>query len=311
MSDPDQTDFHLQLYWGALSFLHQSALLHFTWSEVTFGEHNSGVHNPISEDMPRCRFDYIMRAAMMGVPGFSYQLPKMPEWCRERLKELGSYYTAHATDFILNGDAYRLTPQPLTHGRGERFPVFEFVSRAGDAQVYAFRLSGAPEEQRVLLQGLCPEAEYRVRFVDSGEESCRSGRELASDGLVFGHLPEEASEITSVGGYDKPQSRMVGNHLSGADFRCHIERDFVFKPRGSHHPRRFAFKIAQRAGNNVPYAVDQAHPGGGIFFQFYRNSFFRDEFRLGGHNGFACRRLRKLISGAFRVRTIRGASLSK
>ena len=198
LSDPDQTDFHLQLYWGALSFLHQSALLHFTWSEVTFCDHNGGIHNPISEDMPRHKFDYIMRAAMMGVPGFSYKLPEMPSWCLERIKELGTYYTAHSSDFILHGDAYRLTPQPLTHGRGERFPVFEFVSEAGDAQVHAFRLSGAPESRTVCLKGLIPEACYEVAFIDSGRQLRMSGRELMDTGISFDGLPEEASEIAEI-----------------------------------------------------------------------------------------------------------------
>ena len=50
LSDPDYTEFHLQCYWGSFSFLHQSACLHFSWSEI-LGDHNAGVNDPITEEI--------------------------------------------------------------------------------------------------------------------------------------------------------------------------------------------------------------------------------------------------------------------
>ena len=194
LSDPDYTEFHLQCFWGALSYLHQSACLHFSWSEV-LGDHNLGIRNPIAEDMERYKFDYYIRAVLMGVPGFSYRLPQMPKWCLERLKELCDFYAAIYKDFILNGDAHRLTGQPVMGGKGERFPVFQFTSRAGDVLMFAFRLNEARQEQVVYPRGLEQDAIYDVLYLDRGESFTASGGELQTNGLAFRGMPEESSEV--------------------------------------------------------------------------------------------------------------------
>lgn len=195
LSDPDYTEFHLQLYWGALSYLHQCACLHFSWSQVMFCDHNLQIHNPLSADMPRHRFDYMIRAVLMGVPGFSYRLPELPDWCRERLKEHMQFYKEIASSYIQDGDAYRLTRQPLAGGKGERWPAFLFVSSAGDGVLFAFRLEYAAEEADVRLLGLEGDAVYKVRFTDSGACFERTGSELMQVGLHFAGIPEEGSEI--------------------------------------------------------------------------------------------------------------------
>ena len=197
LSDPDHTEFHLQLYWGALSFLHQCCLLHFTWSDV-MQSHNCGVRSPICEDTPRTKVDYIVRAAMMGVPGFSYKLPELPQWVLERFRELGEFYTKYSTDFILKGDAYRLTEQPLSGGQGERYPVFEFVDSKKRGLVFAFRLIGGPETKSVCLKGLDPGREYTVSWLDQGAELRATGAQLMDQGVVFDSLPEEGSEILTI-----------------------------------------------------------------------------------------------------------------
>lgn len=197
LSDPDYTDFHLQCFWGALSFLHQSACLHFSWSHV-LGDHNRGIRNPIQEDMEKYKFDYIIRSVLMGIPGFSYRLPEMPAWCLKRLKESCEFYEEICSDYILNGDAYRLTPQPLMGGKGERFPVFQFNSASGEAVLFAFRLEKANEEQAVYPKGLIKDALYEASYADSGETAVVSGRELESNGLAFRNMPEESSEIVRI-----------------------------------------------------------------------------------------------------------------
>lgn len=194
LSDPDFTEFHLQCFWGALSYLHQSACLHFSWSEV-LQDHNLKIKNPIFEDMQRHKFDYMMRAVMMGVPGFSYRLTEFPKWCLERLKELGEFYTAISTEYILRGDAYRLTEQPLADKKGERFPVFQFVNTDKNSVVFAFRLENAKEKQNVMLKGLNSDICYNVRFLDSGKEYQAFGNELMVNGISFSGLLEEASEV--------------------------------------------------------------------------------------------------------------------
>jgi alpha-galactosidase len=197
LSDPDYTEFHLQVFWGALSYLHQSACLHFSWSEV-LQDHNLGILNPISEDMEPYKFDYYIRAVLMGIPGFSYRLPEMPEWCKGRLKELAGFYEDIYQDYILNGDAYRLTPQPLMGGKGERFPVFQFNNASTEAVVFAFRLQGAEPQQLVYPKGLIGDVLYEVSYIDSGRTATAFGRELQTNGILLSDLPEESSEVVRI-----------------------------------------------------------------------------------------------------------------
>ncbi len=197
LSDPDYTEFHLQCYWGALSMLHQSACLHFSWSQI-LGDHNLGISNPIRADMPRHLFDYQIRAVLMGIPGFSYRLPELPEWCLARLKEHGAFYSEIWQNFILHGDVHRLTSQPVMGGKGERFPVFQFAAASGDSVVFAFRLEKAPTERTVFLRGLLAEDLYEVSFLDGDQRETKRGQEWADTGLTFRNLPESGSEIARV-----------------------------------------------------------------------------------------------------------------
>ncbi len=197
LSDPDYTEFHLQCYWGALSYLHQSALLHFSWSQILkYDEnHNMGIREPVTEDE---RFDFMIRAVLMGIPGFSYRLPDLSDWCLQRIKDHGVFYGEIYEDYIQNGDAYRLTPQPVYGGNGERFPVFELVSSRQEAVVFAFRLVKGEKVKTVSLKGLDADALYEVSYMDSGETVSAYGRDLMATGISFRGLPEEGSEIARV-----------------------------------------------------------------------------------------------------------------
>lgn len=205
LSDPDFTELQLQLYWGGLSFLHQSALLHFSWSEVV-QDHNCGIFNPIREDMSKERFDFMIRAALMGVPGFSYKLPEMPRWCKERLSELIAFFTETSEEFILNGDAYRLTEQPLAGGQGERFPAFAFVNGKQEALVYAFRLPGSPAGKTFMIPALDGEAAYNVQFIDEGRTETWRGTDLAEKGIELNGMAEESSAAVLIRKLDEGAS---------------------------------------------------------------------------------------------------------
>lgn len=197
LSDPDHTEFHLQCLWGALSFLHPSSLYHFAWSQ-TLQDHNLGVHDPLTSGLTRHKLDYMVRAVMIGVPGFSYDLRELPGWISDRLKQLVAWYHQIAGDFVQRGTPRRLSAQPLTGGRGERFPAFSLQAPAGDILVFAFRLHGAPEEGFFRLTGLETEQRYLVEYLDAGTCQEASGRELLRDGIILCGLPEEASEVIHI-----------------------------------------------------------------------------------------------------------------
>ena len=213
LSDPDHTTFHLQCVWGALSFLHQASLYHFAWSQTLQG-HNLGIKDPISEGGSPAKLDYMARAVMLGVPGFSYDLTRLPAWAAERLTAAADFYREIGRDFVMLGSARRLTGQPLASGQGERYPAFSLQSPAGEQLVFAFRLPGAPEATLIHPAGLNAEGRYALRYLDAGTQFEASGQALMSEGLPFSGLPEEASEIVRI-------TPIVSEHR----LQCHQQRD--------------------------------------------------------------------------------------
>ena len=194
LSDLDHTEFHLQCLWGALSFLPPSSLYHFAWSQTLQG-HNLAIKDPLANDLTQQKLDYMVRSVMIGVPGFSYDLRGLPSWISDRLAELAAWYQSIAGEFVLRGTARRLTGQPQSGGRGERYPVFSLRSRAGDQLIFAFRLKGAPEERQVALDGLKANRSYALESLDKGSQWEISGEELMQQGLRLRDLPEESSEV--------------------------------------------------------------------------------------------------------------------
>ena len=194
LSDKDHTEFHLQTFWGALNWLHQSSCFHFTWSQV-FGEYNLGIFDPMTEETPDSSIDCMFRAAMMGVPGISLRLAKLPARCRERIGENLSLYHQISVPFVKNGDIRRLNGQPLENGKGERFPIFQLSAKDGRHILFCFRLTGAEEEAVVKPRALSSERMYAVRYQDGGTFLHMTGKELMENGLTIRNLPEFASEL--------------------------------------------------------------------------------------------------------------------
>ncbi len=76
--------------------------------------------------------------------------------------------------------------------------MFQFTDAEKRGLVFAFRLTGAPEAQRVRLRGLEPMREYTVTWTDAGREERLTGAHLMEQGIDFDSLPEEGSEIVTV-----------------------------------------------------------------------------------------------------------------
>lgn len=202
LSDPDYTEHHLQVFWGAVNMLHPSACLHFAWSQTLFGNGENKVNEPIQENMPVHVFDYYIRAVLTGTAGFSCRLPQLPEWCRERLKEHIAFYREVKQKFIRDSDMYLLTGQPQRDGKGERWNAYLYVTENRDeALIFVFRLAGGEKERVVRLKGLEPDTMYGVAYKDSGLFLDKNGRELMEEGLLFDSMQEESSEIVMLTKY--------------------------------------------------------------------------------------------------------------
>jgi len=196
LSDPDFTRHHLQLLWGATLMLHPSACFHFTWSQTIVHYDSNVDKDPIKPDMPRHKFDWMIRANMLNGFGVSYRLPELPNWAKTRLSELIGFFKDTGRRFVGQGDMYRLTGQSLRNGGGDSWHACLYVMEgAVEAMLCAFRLDGGEEARAFALPGLCVDASYEILFVDSGVVQEATGRSLQEEGLVIAGLPEEASEI--------------------------------------------------------------------------------------------------------------------
>jgi alpha-galactosidase len=194
LSDPDYTENHLQVFWGATTMLHPSICLHFTWSQSLY-ELNI-IKEPIAEDMPVHTFDYYIRSAMMGVLGFSYRLPQFPLWCMERLKQHIEFYKSISQKFIKEADFYHLTAQAIRNGSGDRWNAFLYVTEdKKDGLIFVFRLAGGEKERVIKLKGLEKGGVYKVLYKDRNLCTEMTSLELTEKGLEFKSIEEEGSEI--------------------------------------------------------------------------------------------------------------------
>ena len=184
LSDVDNTPHHFQCKWGALGFIHQNSLFHFSYSQIP-GDWNP-VREPISEDMSREEFDYMIRAVLVGVPGFSLRLPELPDWIKARMKEHVSFYHRISDDYIRDGKCFRLTQT------ADGPNAYQLNAANGNAIVFIFG------PQTVRLRGLIMEAEYELSFQDSGLKMRKTGRELVEEGVTIESELPGYSEIIFV-----------------------------------------------------------------------------------------------------------------
>ena len=199
LSDPDYVEHHFQVFWGATSYLPAACCYHFTQSQMRNPLDNDREPEPISADMPRHRFDYIIRACMVCNLGLSYRLDELPDWCAQRLKQLIAFYRGIAIPYVYEGELFRLTGQPIRGGKGERWQAYEYLAGDGSAVCMVFRLKQSEDSRIIRLQGLEPDRRYAVRFEDAAGRSCEmTGRALMEQGIAFDALPAEASEILRV-----------------------------------------------------------------------------------------------------------------
>lgn len=207
LSDPDYTPHHLKCFWGALSHIHPCGCYHFTKSE-TVCEHNFAWTKdgerfnelkPVTEETSMTRFDYMTRAAMMSSVGFSLKLSTLPKKFTDRIKEHVKMFRKISLDYLYNGDAYRLSSQPLAQlCDGPRWSAFEFVSSDLDAVVFAFKKPGGDMEAGFKLKGLLADEKYLVKAFEETSGIEYTGEELMKNGICFKAAEDEWSQVYSV-----------------------------------------------------------------------------------------------------------------
>lgn len=196
LSDPDWTEFHLQLLWGASQMLPALAILHFSESQWrTY--HPLQNYKPDEQGLPA--FDHAMRAVMLHRFAVSYRLRDFPPELRDRLAEHVAVYREHAAPLIADRAVIRpLTAQPLREGHGERFPAFQ-LGEGARALVAAFRLHGAAAATVLRPTALDPEAAYDVALLgpDASASDLRVAGPMSGSDLMMSGLPLTADGPTT------------------------------------------------------------------------------------------------------------------
>ncbi len=189
LSDPDWTEFHLQLLWGAAQMLPAASILHF--SESQWRTHHGSQHlDPATLTIPA--LDQAMHAVALHRHAVSVKLPELSTGLQERLAAHVATYHEHIAPLLAQGAVVRpLTDQPLRDGGGERFPAFQLdAGAAAPAVLVAVRLHGAPRTTVIRPVGLDPQARYQVSALAPGADpGCPtgpvSGARLLAEGLTL------------------------------------------------------------------------------------------------------------------------------
>lgn len=163
LSDPDWTEHHLQVLWGAARMLPPLGILHWSQSQWR-GDHPQ--QRLDWADLAPGRFDAMLRAAMLHRLGVSLRLPELRPDLRKRLAVHVRFYREHVAPQLAGAVLRTLTPAPGRGGAGERGPAAQLSHDERDVHLLAaFDLDGrgAPS---VAARGLVPHRRYRVRGVD-------------------------------------------------------------------------------------------------------------------------------------------------
>ena len=182
LSDPDYTEHHLQVLWGVRHLLPPIGILHWSWSQWR------GDYPPARRDWATLgtdEFDRMLRAAMVHRFGVSLRLPELRPELLERLREHVALFRADLVPFVRDGVLQPLTASPERGGFGERAPGIQVSHPDGRVLLAVFVLDGGVRPAGVGLQGLEPNATYRVRDLADGDVRRMSGVELIEDGLAL------------------------------------------------------------------------------------------------------------------------------
>ncbi len=165
LSDPDYTEHHLQVLWGASRMLPPIGILHWSWSQWR------GLHPASQKDFASVgveEFEMIIAAAMLHRFGVSYALPDMKPKQLKILWEMIALYKEYFQQFLLDSTLVAITPQPLREGNGFRTPIFVLKNPSGK-QIYAgFRLDDSAKWSDLEWYSLENNLKYRVTDLATG-----------------------------------------------------------------------------------------------------------------------------------------------
>lgn len=183
LSDPDYTEHHLEVLFGAVALLPPLGILHWSWSQWR------GDYPPSRRDWDAIdddAFDTTLRAAMLHRFGVSLRLSELRPSLRERLATHVALFREVIAPFVRDGVLLPLTAPPERGGLGERAPVAQLIAPATDGTaadrhlLAAFVLPGGTRPARIVPWRLHPSLTYRVTDLATGAASLATGAQLAA-----------------------------------------------------------------------------------------------------------------------------------
>lgn len=192
LSDPDYTEHHLEVLFGAAGLLPPLGILHWSWSQWRGDYPPSQLDwNAIGDDA----FDTTLRAAMLHRFGVSLRLSELRPSLRQRLATHVALFREVIAPFVRDGVLLPLTPPPERGGLGERVPVAQLIAPATDGTpadrhlLAAFVLPGGSRPARIVPQRLDASRTYRVTDLATGAASVATGAQLAAGIPLAGPEP--------------------------------------------------------------------------------------------------------------------------
>jgi alpha-galactosidase len=170
LSDPDYTEHHLQVLYGAAHMLPPLAMLHWPWSWWRNGYEPSQLDwSKVNEET----FDLMVRSAMFHRLGVSYPLPKLAPALRERLSHHLRLFKNHIAPLLATATLESLTESPHRGGGGERSPAWQLSSGIGSSEevhlVLNLALDIDSRRSEFELTQLDSEEEYAVVDLETGD----------------------------------------------------------------------------------------------------------------------------------------------
>jgi alpha-galactosidase len=182
MSDPDYTEHHLQVLWGATHMLPPLAILHWPWSWWR-NDYGPSQLNWMNVDIET--FDVMMRAAMVHRIGVSYPLPKLPERLRERLSYHLQIFKDHIAPVLPTATLLSLTDSPFRGNRGERNSAWQLTSNLNSVNevhlVISLKLENSAQSAKFRPTQLEINQRYVVVDLETHNSSTVLGKELTGE----------------------------------------------------------------------------------------------------------------------------------
>ena len=184
MSDPDYTEHHLQVLWGAAHMLPPLAILHWPWSWWR------GDYEPSKLDWNNLdveTFDVMMRAAMCHRLGVSYPLPKLPKRILDRLSHHLEVFRNHIAPVIKTANLISLTDSPLRGNGGERNSAWQLTSNLNSTHevhlVMSLKLESDAKPAMFKPTQLDDSQQYAVLDLETQNSVTALGKDLNAESL--------------------------------------------------------------------------------------------------------------------------------